>query len=125
MGKNLSEMTLREIELAFAMQRAEKASRVVPDASALMQRVPSPATIRRRLRARLVHRLRQDGRTWAEIATELGVSSSRARAIASDGDLDAGAESRETDERKLSYLQRWFCEEGLAEAERHHRQSRL
>ena len=123
MGKAMSEMTLGEIEAASAMRPG--GSRPGRDPQAYLQAVPSPSTIRRRLRARRVHAMRQAGRSFADIGEELGISPSRVRAIAAEGERHALEEATTADTPRTAYWQRWLTDAGLAEAEWEHRQTRL
>ena len=118
----MSEMTLCEIEAALA--KPVQGPRFGRDRSAYLQAVPSPLTIKRRLRARQAHLMRQGGKSFTEIGAELGVSASRARAIAADGELHAIEEASGHDEQRLAYWRRWLTEAGLAEAEWEHRKGR-
>ena len=122
MGKAMSEMTLREIEAALA--KPANGPKFGRDRTAYLQAVPSPSTIKRRLRARQVHLMRQAGKTFTEIGAELGVSASRARAIAAEGERHAIEEASGKDEPQIAYWRRWLTEAGLAEAEWEHRQGR-
>jgi hypothetical protein len=122
MGKAMSEMTLREIEATLV--KPANGPRFGRDPTAYLQVMPSPSTIKRRLRARQVHLMRQAGKTCAEIGAELGVSASRARAIAAEGELHALEEASRTDEQQIAYWRRWLTDAGLAEAEWEHRQGR-
>lgn len=118
-------MTLLQIEALAVSRFVKNPSKDGRDLAAHLLRVPSPATIKRRLRAGRVHAMRQSGKTCLQIAKDLGISASRVRAIASDGEFLAAQEALEKNEQKIRYQQRWFSEEGLAEAERHHRQARM
>jgi hypothetical protein len=122
MGKGMSEMTLREIEAALA--KPVNGPKFGRDPTAYLQSVPSPSSIKRRLRARQVHLMRLAGKSCADIGTELGISSSRARAIAAEGELYALEEASGKDAPKIAYWQRWLTDAGLAEAEWVHRQGR-
>lgn len=122
MGKAMSEMTLREIEAALAKPLV--GPRSGRDPKAYLQNVPSPSAIRRRLRARQVYALRQAGQSCAAIGAALGISASRARAIAAEGELHALEETRESDPQRIAYWQHWVTDAGLAEAEWEHRKTR-
>ncbi|HEX2540147.1 MAG TPA: hypothetical protein VHM00_03590 [Caldimonas sp.] len=122
MGKAMSEMTLREIEAALA--KPVKGPRFGRDPKAYLQCVPSPSSIKRRLRARQVHLMRQAGKSCSEIGAELGISASRARAIAAEGELHALQEASGLNEQDIAYWRRWLTEDGLAESEWEHRQGR-
>jgi hypothetical protein len=122
MGKAMSEMTLREIEAALA--KPPNGPRSGRDPKAYLQAVPSPSAIRRRLRARQVHAMRQAGQSCAEIGAALGISASRARAIAAEGEMHALEEATAADAQRIAYWQRWLNEAGLAEAEWEHRRTR-
>ena len=119
----MPEPTLRDIEAALAKPR--NGPRFERDPSAYLQAVPSPSTIRRRLRARRVHLMRLAGKSCQDIGAEMGVSTSRARAIAAEGELHAIEEASGTDEQRVAYWRRWLTDAGLAEAEWAHRKSRL
>ncbi len=118
----MSEMTLRDIEAALA--KPVPGPRSGRDRHAYLEAVPTPSSIRRRLRARQVHLMRQAGQSCTEIGAALGVSASRARAIAAEGELHALEEANGADPLRIAYWQRWLSEEGLAEAEWEHRQGR-
>ncbi len=122
MGKRMSEMTLREIEAASA--KRPNGPRWGRDRDAYLVAVPSPATLKRRLRARQVHFMRQAGKSCADIGAELGISASRARAIAAEGELHAIEEASGSDPQRIDYWRRWLSDAGLAEAEWEHRQTR-
>lgn len=122
MGKAMSEMTLREIESALA--KPPNGPRSGRDRQAYLQAVPSPSAIRRRMRARQVHAMRQAGKSCAEIGVELGISASRARAIAAEGEMHAIEEARASDAQRIAYWRRWVSDAGLAEAEWEHRRTR-
>ena len=122
MGNALSELTLREIEAALAKPR--KGPRLERDPTAYLQAVPPPSTIKRRLRARQVHLMRQAGKSCQEIGAELGVSPSRARAIAAEGELHALEDASGSDAQRIAYWRRWLTDAGLAESERVHRKTR-
>jgi predicted O-methyltransferase YrrM len=118
----MSEMTLGEIEAGRA--KPTPGPRSGRDRSAYLEAVPTPSAIKRRLRARQVHLMRQAGKSCIEIGAALGVSASRARAIAAEGELHALEEAAGADPLRLAYWQRWLTEEGLAESEWEHRQGR-
>ena len=123
MGKAMSELTLREIEAALAKPR--NGPRLERDRNAYLQAVPSPSTIKRRLRAHQVHLMRLAGKSCQEIGAELGVSASRARAIAAEGELHALEDASGSDEQRVAYWKRWLTDAGLAESEWAHRKSRM
>ncbi len=115
-------MTLQDIEAALA--KPAPGPRSGRDRNAYLEAVPTPSAIKRRLRARQVHFMRQAGKSCVEIGAALGVSASRARAIAAEGELHALEEASGADPQQVAYWQRWLTEEGLTESEWEHRQGR-
>ena len=118
----MSEMTLRDIEAALA--KPVPGPRSGRDRNAYLEAIPSPGAIKRRLRARQVHSMRQGGQSFLEIGIALGISASRARAIAAEGEQHAVEEARGEDTQRIAYWRRWLTEAGLAQSEWEHRKGR-